>query len=111
MQASELFVTAAGEWETVAPGVTRKILGYDGQLMMVGVKFESGAVGAMHHHPHRQVSYVAEGQFEVVIDGRTQILGAGDCFFVPPNAQHGAVAVTAGTLVDVFTPAREDFIK
>lgn len=109
--ASEIFVSAKGDWENVAPGVDRKILGYDGQLMMVGVRFEKGAVGAMHNHPHRQVSYVAAGEFEVVIDGKTQILSAGDCFFVPPNAQHGAVAVTGGTLVDVFTPAREDFIK
>ena len=111
MQSSELFVSASGEWETVAPGVTRRILGYDGHLMMVGVKFEGGAVGAMHHHPHRQVSYVAAGEFEVVVDGNTQILSAGDCFFVPPNAVHGVVAVAPGTLIDVFTPAREDFIK
>ena len=108
---SALFVTADGEWETVAPGVQRKILGYDEALMLVSVRFDAGAVGAMHHHPHRQVSYVAVGEFEVVVDGQTRTLSTGDCFFVPPNAEHGVVALSAGALVDVFAPAREDFVK
>jgi unsaturated pyranuronate lyase len=29
---------------------------------------------------------------------------------VPPSAIHGAVAVEAGVLLDVFTPMREDFV-
>ena len=95
----------------MAPGVRRQILGHDDQLMMVVVQFEPGAVGAVHHHPHRQVTYVAQGEFEVTVDSRSQVLRAGDCFFVAPSLPHGVVAKTAGTLVDVFTPAREDFIK
>ena len=34
----------------------------------------------------------------------------GDSFLVPPDAVHGAVAVEAGVLVDVFTPMRDDFV-
>lgn len=33
-------------WEDLGGGVKRQILGYDGQLMMVKVVFEKGAVGA-----------------------------------------------------------------
>jgi quercetin dioxygenase-like cupin family protein len=104
-----LFVNA-GEWQSVAPGVQRRILGYDDAIMMVAVRFENGAVGAMHDHPHRQVTYVADGEFEVVINGETALLRTGDSFFVPPGARHGVVALSAGTLVDAFTPAREDFV-
>ena len=42
--------------------------------------------------------------------GRTERLKAGDSFLVPSNALHGAVAIDAGTLVDVFVPMREDFV-
>jgi quercetin dioxygenase-like cupin family protein len=108
--ASPLFMSGGDEWETVAPGVQRGILGYDGALMMVAVRFENGAVGAPHHHAHRQVTYIAEGSFEVTIDGQTRTLAAGGSFFVPPNAVHGVIALSAGVLVDVFTPAREDFL-
>ena len=105
------FVYAADMiWETVADGVQRKILGYDNEVMMVCVQFEKNAIGILHHHVHRQISYVQSGSFEVTIDGKKTILTEGDCFFVAPNLEHGVVAIEKGILVDVFTPARKDFI-
>jgi quercetin dioxygenase-like cupin family protein len=97
-------------WQPTEPGVRRQILGHGPDLMMVRVDFEAGAVGALHHHPHRQASYVAAGRFEVTIDGERSELGTGDCFFVTADRVHGVVAKEAGTLIDVFTPAREDFL-
>ena len=92
-------------------GVRRQILGHGPDLMLVRVEFEAGAVGALHHHPHRQVSYVAAGRFEVTVDGESTELGVGDCFFVTADKVHGVVAREAGTLIDVFTPARLDFLS
>ena len=111
MTKSAAFISGEGDWQNVGEGVTRKILGYDEQLMLVCAKFEQGAVGALHHHPHRQVTYVAAGKFEAEIDGQKQTLNTGDSFFVAPDLVHGAVALEAGILVDVFAPAREDFLK
>ena len=91
-------------------GVRRQILGHGPDLMLVRVEFDAGAVGALHHHPHRQVSYVAAGRFEVTVDGERAELGPGDCFFVTADRVHGVKAREAGTLIDVFTPAREDFL-
>ena len=108
----DTFIAAQSiEWETVDKGVQRKILGHDDELMMVSVQFEKGAVGSLHHHIHRQVSYVASGSFEVTIDGKMQVLNQGDCFFVTPDLVHGVLALEAGILVDVFTPTRKDFLK
>lgn len=97
-------------WESTDNGVERKILGYDDELMMVCVRFEKDAVGTLHHHVHRQVSYVQSGRFEVTIDGNKKILEQGDCFMVAPDLVHGVVALEGGTLVDIFTPARKDFL-
>lgn len=99
------------EWEKVDNGIERKILGYDKNLMMVCVRFEKGAVGSLHHHVHRQISYVESGSFEVTIDDKKTVLKKGDCFFVAPDLVHGVIALEEGTLVDVFTPARTDFLK
>ena len=109
---AQAFINAENiEWETVDKGVERKILGYDDQVMMVCVRFEKDAIGSLHHHVHRQISYVESGSFEVSIDGKKSILEKGDCFFVAPDLVHGVVALEKGTLVDVFTPARLDFLK
>ncbi|MCF7804894.1 MAG: cupin domain-containing protein [Candidatus Marinimicrobia bacterium] len=110
-QTSDIFIkNSTVEWEYADEGIERKILGYDGELMLVRAKFEQDAVGQAHSHPHRQVTYVESGKFEVHIDGDTETLQQGDSFYVPPHAEHGAVAVEAGILLDIFNPVREDFL-
>ncbi len=99
------------QWETPGPGIQRQIMGYDGQLMIVKVKFEKGAVGTQHAHYHSQATYVASGKFELSIGGVTKILGPGDGYYVAPDEIHGCVCLEPGILIDTFSPHREDFLK
>lgn len=98
------------EWEKADKGVRRKVLGYNDDLMLVRVKFEKEAIGQKHSHHHTQVSYVISGKFEVMIDGNKKVLEQGDSFFIPPNTEHGAVALEKGELIDVFTPKKDGFV-
>lgn len=97
-------------WTDAAPGIRRKVLGYDDGVMLVRFQFEKGAVGAEHSHPNVQCSVIESGVFDVTIDGSTKRLGSGDSYFVAPNIKHGAVAVEAGVIVDTFAPMRQDFL-
>jgi quercetin dioxygenase-like cupin family protein len=111
MSDSPIFVKpGTADWTLVEPGVRRRLLTYTDALMMVEVAFDEGAVGALHSHPHLQASYVAAGMFEVTIDGRTEMLTAGQSFIVPSGAIHGCRARQAGVLIDTFTPARAEFL-
>jgi len=96
--------------EVVDEGITRQILGFNNQIMMVKVWFEEGAQGYVHSHFHSQVTYIESGVFEVTVGKETRTLGKGDCFFMEPNADHGAICKEAGVLIDVFSPMREDFL-
>jgi quercetin dioxygenase-like cupin family protein len=99
-------------WQTPVEGLRRQIMGYNDQMMLVKIEFEAGCDGGGRHaHPHTQSSMVVSGVFEVTIDGVTQTLRAGDGFCVAPNRMHGAVCIEAGTLIDAFSPLREDFLK
>jgi len=103
-----------GETESVVEiqeGIKRQLLGYGAGLMTVKVWFDEGAEGYQHQHPHTQASYVESGEFEATIDGKTQLLKAGDSFYVAPNQMHGAVCKKAGVLIDIFSPVREDFLE
>lgn len=93
------------------PGVTRKILCHSDELMMCEITFQKGAKGNFHKHPHLQITYIAKGSFEFTIDGETKIVKQGDSVYMPTNAEHGVTALEDGILVDVFNPAREDFLK
>jgi len=54
-----MFVYAKDQpFEDLGSGVTRKVLAHDGGLMQVEVRFETGAVGPIHSHPHEQLTYV-----------------------------------------------------
>ena len=96
--------------EDFAPGMTRQILGYNHELMMVKVWFDEGAIGYAHDHVHSQVAYVVEGEFEVMVNNEIKLLKAGDCFYVEPHMTHGAVCKKRGILIDTFSPVREDLI-
>ena len=97
--------------EDLGDGITRKILGYGPEIMVVRVWFERGSVGQVHAHPHSQTTYVESGVFEVFIDGEKRQLSAGDSFYIAPNLDHGAVCLEPGVLIDTFSPVREDFLK
>jgi quercetin dioxygenase-like cupin family protein len=106
------FVYAAdAPLEDLGGGIKRKMLAYHESLMVVEVYFEKGAVGAIHSHPHEQITYILEGAFEFEIGGKKQIIRAGDTTFKEANVPHGCVCVEAGKLLDIFTPYREDFVE
>jgi quercetin dioxygenase-like cupin family protein len=92
-------------------GLRRKILASGGKLMMVEVYFDKGGVGAMHSHPHEQVSYIVNGAFEFNIEGKKDVVKAGDTVYIGSNVPHGVVALEDSLIVDIFTPQREDFLK
>ncbi|WP_316833153.1 cupin domain-containing protein [Pedobacter aquatilis] len=99
------------DWEELGDGVRRKIMAYDDNLMLVKVEFKKGAVGAIHNHPHLQLSYFAKGSFEVTIGEDKKLLKEGDVFFAPTMVYHGVHCLEDGLLIDVFNPHREDFLK
>jgi quercetin dioxygenase-like cupin family protein len=100
------------ETEFPSPGVevTRKVLGFCDKAMCVENHFETGAEGAMHSHPHTQITYVVEGLFRFTIGDVTKEVSKGDCLCKQNGVIHGCVCLEKGVLVDFFTPMRDDFV-
>ena len=101
------------DFPTVATGdnVTRQGLSDHEQLMVVAFRFGAeGAIGALHNHPHVQSTYVESGRFRFTLGDETREVGPGDSFVIPSDQPHGCVCLEPGTLVDCFTPRRDDFL-
>ena len=96
--------------EAVGKGVVRRVLAYSKDLMCVENVFAEGAVGALHHHPHTQITYVVSGEFEFEIDGEKRVVKAGDSMLKTDGVEHGCVCLKEGVLLDLFNPMREDFV-
>ena len=97
-------------WTDLGAGVKRKVLAHTRDGMVVEVNFEAGAVGAPHSHPHVQCSYVLSGTFVFTVGGQDYEVSAGDSLAFEPNEVHGAVCKAPGTVIDIFSPMRKDFL-
>jgi quercetin dioxygenase-like cupin family protein len=92
------------------PGIT----GYyaHGSSMTFGyIEIKKGTKMAEHSHPHEQITYIIEGQLEMLIGGEKKLLTEGSVHVIPSNILHGAFAVTDCKIIDVFNPVREDYKK
>ena len=110
MENKSFFLNVDDELKDLGNGVHRKLLARNEKLMTVEVYFEENAVGAIHSHPHDQISYIVEGEFEYTIGGIKTIVKKGDSCIIEPNIPHGVYCLKKGMLLDVFTPTRKDFL-
>ena len=110
MNSDKFLFENATAWEPAGERVVRQIMGYNDDIMLVKVKFETGAVGTPHTHPHTQSTFVASGKFEFTIGGETKTVSAGDGLYMEPHVEHGCRCIEAGVLVDCFSPMRRDFL-
>lgn len=104
------FINEEIELKKVTDTISRKIIARGGDMMIVEVHFQKGAVGALHEHIHEQVSYCISGKLEFDVNGDKQIISAGDSVFMPIDSLHGCVALEDTVLLDIFTPQRLDFL-
>jgi len=95
---------------STAPGVTRQVLADDPALMLVAFRFETGAEGALHSHPHVQSTFVRSGRFSFTIGEEVLEIGPGDSVMIPSGVTHGCRCLHAGELIDSFAPRRDDFL-
>jgi quercetin dioxygenase-like cupin family protein len=96
--------------EQMNPLVTRQAFHSD-QMTVARLTVCKGAVVPEHHHANEQISMVIEGAFRFHLDGETQIISAGELVVIPANVPHSVEALEDSLVVDVFAPAREDWIR
>ena len=92
----------------LVPGIT----GYyaHGTNMSFGyVELKKGASIPGHKHVHEQITFIIEGQLEMVIGGEPCTLNPGMYYVIPSNTPHSAVATVDSKVIDAFSPARDDY--
>jgi len=89
--------------------------GFDGkfihtQNMSLGYwNIKAGSILPEHSHIHEQVTHILEGQFEMTINGITELVEKGTVAVIPSGAKHSGKAITDCLALDVFQPVREDY--
>ncbi|MEA4816354.1 MAG: cupin domain-containing protein [Lachnospiraceae bacterium] len=98
------------EAREIAPGVTRKILTYNDELMVCEFKLKKGSGVPEHHHEHIQNTYIVSGKLKMEMEGNARECSAGEAILMGRNVPHKVTALEDSWVVDSFTPARKDFL-
>lgn len=90
------------------PGVRMFVTEAENMTLSV-VEMDPHAVIPEHSHPHEQIGYMIEGQFEFVIAGQSHQVGPGGIWRIPGGVPHKVVAGDRPVrALDVFYPVRQD---
>lgn len=93
----------------LCPGFRARMIHTD-QATYSYVEVDAGATIAMHHHPQEQVLNLITGEMEVIVGEETSLCSAGDIVVIPGDIAHSVTAITDCLALDVFTPARADYL-
>jgi len=100
-----LLLTIAGALAAQTPAiqrtvVTRKDVSVPGREAVVArVEIVPGGFAGKHTHPGDEISYIMEGEGEVLMEGQPALkVKAGDGFVVPAGVKHDAHNTGSGTL-------------
>jgi quercetin dioxygenase-like cupin family protein len=69
------------------------------EVVTARADFPAGGATGLHTHPGDEVSYVAEGAVEIVVDGTSRTYKAGEAFHVIGGKVHDARAVGGPAVV------------
>ena len=94
--------------KSLVPGITGHYA--HGKNLTFGyVEIKAGSILPEHHHVHEQITFIIEGQLDMMIGGKSCSLTAGMYYVIPSNVPHSAIAKTDCKAIDVFNPVREDY--
>ena len=92
----------------IFPGLRARIVHTD-RTSQSWVEVDAGAMFPEHHHPQEQTVNVLSGTLELTVNGEVHVLTPGRVLVIPPNVPHSGRAREQCQVLDVFSPARDDY--
>ena len=91
-------------------GVSRRTLNAGERTSIHEIQIAAGCVVPMHTHPHEQIGYLVSGRVKFELGEETRELSAGDSWIIPSEVPHEVTAIVDSVALDIFSPAREEYI-
>ena len=90
--------------------IVRKVI-HSAHMTIARLELQKDATVPEHSHANEQISMVERGALKFFLEGREQIVRAGEVLAIPPHAPHAVEVLEDSVVVDVFSPPREDWIR
>jgi len=96
--------------EDLSATVTRRVI-HSERMTTARIRLKKGAVVPRHSHENEQISHVLEGSVLFQFDDREITAKAGDLVEIASHEPHRVEALEDSLAMDVFQPARQDWIQ
>lgn len=91
-------------------GIKYKTLSFGERTSLSEFSLEKGSVIPKHRHPHEQTGYVISGRLIFTIGDERFKAEPGDSWNIPGNVEHSVKVLEDTVVIEVFSPAREDYL-
>ncbi|MDX9785910.1 MAG: cupin domain-containing protein [Desulfobacterales bacterium] len=95
---------------TAVSGVDRKTIVYGQNTLMSEFKLKKNSILPMHAHPQEQTGYLVAGRIRLILDTQVHDCEPGDSWCIPGDMVHGAEILEDSIAIEVFSPARKDYL-
>jgi quercetin dioxygenase-like cupin family protein len=91
-------------------GIKYKTLSFGERTSLSEFILEKGSIIPKHKHPHEQTGYVISGRLLFTIGDEQFEAEPGDSWNIPSNVEHDVEVLEDTVVIEVFSPAREDYL-
>jgi quercetin dioxygenase-like cupin family protein len=97
-------------WIEIAPGIKRRTITSGASMYQMRAELTAGSRLPAHTHPQEQIAHVIRGRMKLIVAGVPHELAAGDAYYLASNVPHGVETIEATTVIDTFSPPRDDYL-
>jgi unsaturated pyranuronate lyase len=97
-------------WIEIAPGIKRRTISAGASMYQMRAELAAGSHLPEHAHPQEQIAHVIKGRMRLIVAGVPHELAAGNAFYLGSNVPHGVETIDDTTVIDTFSPPREDYL-
>ncbi len=95
--------------ESVASGIQRQFITAD-RVTVARFELKRGGIVSRHAHEAEQLTCLLSGALRFAFDGRDVVVRAGEVLQIPSWCPHEVEVLEDASVMDVFSPVRQDWI-
>jgi len=91
-------------------GIRQKTLAFGKKMLMAEFILARDSALPLHSHPYEQTGYLVKGHILLTLGDTEHDTYPGDSWCIPSDVIHGAKVIEDSVAIEIFSPAREDYI-
>jgi len=104
-------IASESGYTEILPGIRIKTIVHGEAMLMSEFLLQEGAMIPSHDHPYEQTGYLVKGNMKLTIGEVSRTILPGDSWSIPPKVSHFAKIIEDSVAIEVFNPARKDYLK